>query len=77
MKMKGSSRAGRLRSIPSRGIVRQLGILAAGGTLLQATAGGCSQTLESILTTLGQDAVSGIGSGISDLTQVLVIHLFL
>jgi hypothetical protein len=57
--------------------VRWLGPLVAGGMLLQTDTGGCSQSLDSILNTLAQSAVQGLGTGVSNLAQVLVLNLFI
>jgi hypothetical protein len=45
--------------------------------LTQVTAGGCSESLNSILNTLGEDAVNGVGTGIGNLVQALVLNLFI
>ena len=57
--------------------VRLLGLLATGGMVLQTTAGGCSESLNSILNTLGEDVVMGVGTGLSNLAQALVLNLFI
>ena len=57
--------------------VRLLGFLATGCMLTQVTAGGCSESLNSILNTLGEDAVNGVGTVIGNLAQALVLNLFI
>lgn len=54
---------------------RAVAIVASGGLLLQATAGGCSQTLDDLAGTLGQNVVEGIGAGVSNLTEALLLNL--
>lgn len=47
-----------------------------GGLALQAAPTGCDQQLTSLLNTLSQDVVNGIGTGISNLLQALTLTLF-
>ena len=54
---------------------RACAFMTGGGLLLQATAGGCSQTLNDLAGTLGQNVVEGIGSGASNLAEVLFLNL--
>ncbi len=56
--------------------LRWLGCLAA-GIAFQSTSGGCEETLSSIASTLGQDIVNGIGTGVSNLSQAFTLNLFI
>ena len=47
-----------------------------GGVALQAAPTGCDQQLTTLLNTLSQDVVNGIGTGISNLLQALTLDLF-
>ena len=51
--------------------------LLSGGVLLQATAGGCEESLSSIADALGQPVATGIGNGLSSLVEALVLSVFI
>ncbi len=67
-------------AVPHRSLTRCVRLLAsigAGGVLLQAASGGCSQDLSNFVNTMGQDIVKGIGTGVTNLAEALVLNLFL
>jgi hypothetical protein len=50
--------------------------LLCGGILLQTTTGGCQEALSSVANALGQPVATGIGNGLSNLVQALVVGVF-
>ena len=55
----------------------EMGFLTAGCMLTQVTAGGCGESLNSILNTLGDDVVKGVGTGLSNLAEAGLLTLFI
>jgi hypothetical protein len=73
-----TKRANSLRRQPAfRRCVRWLACLTAGGMLLQtATTTSCGQNLSDLAGALGNPVATGIGIGLSNLAQALVISVF-
>ena len=69
----------RTKSTRSDVVLRRWSLLRllAGGILLQATAGGCQDALSSVANALGQPVATGIGNGLSNLVQALVVGVFI
>jgi hypothetical protein len=72
--MHSSTRAG---SRPTGGLrrLRRLVSLLAGGIVIQAAAGGCQESLSSVADALGQPLVTGIGSGLTNLVEALLLSV--
>jgi hypothetical protein len=56
--------------------LRRLVAFLGGGILLQST-GGCQEYLSSFIDALGQPVATGIGDGLSNLLQALVVGVFI
>ena len=74
--MHSLSRAELKRPGGDRRLLRLVSFLS-GGVLLQATAGGCQESLSSIADALGQPLATGIGNGLSSLVEALVLSAFI
>jgi len=68
--------AGRRRR-PGGECLRRIVSILGGGILLQAAAGGCEELLRGISGALGQAFVVGIGNGLSNLAEGIVLNLFI
>ena len=74
--MDSSTLAGLKRRVGARHLRRLVSFLG-GGVLLQATAGGCEESLSNIAAALGQPVITGIGNGLSSLAEATVLNLFI
>jgi hypothetical protein len=51
--------------------------LLCGGILLQTTTGGCEEYFSNAVSALGYPVATGIGNGLSNLVQALVVGVFI
>jgi len=71
-----SSTRGARRRRGSAASLRRLLSLLGGGVLVQAAAGGCEESLSSIAGAMGRSLATGLGNGLSKLSEAMVLNFF-